>query len=351
MNVDDETGSHPVRAGETLLEAGLRAGLDLPYECRNGACGLCMCTVHHGRVDHGPYQQSALTEAMRAQGQTLMCCATPLSDVAIEVQREPGAQKTAHKTHVGKVTSLERLADDLIRLRIALPEGEHIAFAAGQYINIILPDGQRRAYSFANAPDASAEIELHVGLVPGGRFTGHVFNKMQVGDSLRFEGPLGKFVLHESERPILFVAGATGFAPVKSIVEDAFQRGLNRPMWLYWGVRQRANLYLADLAEQWQREHDNFHFVPVLSEAGRERRLARAPGSGARGHADRFPRHAGLRDLSLRLGTHGRCRGAGLHGNTVWTRTCASPTPFCPARRAPARLPTQRRPIERDSRP
>ena len=90
---------------------------------------------------------------------------------------------------------------------------------------------------------------------------------MKVGDTLRFEGPLGRFTLHESELPILFVAGATGFAPVKSIVEDAFNRGLRRPMWLYWGVRRRDNLYLAALAEQWQRDHDNFHFVPVLSEA------------------------------------------------------------------------------------
>ncbi len=268
MNVDDATTSHPVRAGETLLDAGLRAGLDLPYECRNGACGLCLCTVHHGRVDHGNYQASALTESMRAQGQALMCCATPLTDVAIEVPRTATTKLPTHKTYVGTVTRLDRLAQDLVRLRIALPEGEQIAFTAGQYINIILPDGQRRAYSFANAPGASTEIELHVGMVPGGRFTGHVFNEMQVGDSLRFEGPLGQFVLRESDRPILFIAGATGFAPVKSIVEDAFRRGLRRPMWLYWGVRQRANLYLAELAEQWERDNDNFHFVPVLSDAG-----------------------------------------------------------------------------------
>jgi len=267
MTVDDGTQAHPVRAGETLLEAGLRAGLDLPYECRNGACGLCLCTVHHGSVDHGVYQKAALPEALRAKGQTLMCCATPLSDVAIEVVRAAGPRRGSLRTYEGRVDTLERLADDLIRLTVSLPDGERINFAAGQYINIILSDGQRRAYSFANAPDDNARIELHVGLVPGGRFTGHVFNEMKVGDTLRFEGPLGHFTLRESELPILFVAGATGFAPVKSIVEDAFHRGLRRPMWLYWGVRQRDNLYLAALAEQWQRAHDNFHFVPVLSQS------------------------------------------------------------------------------------
>ena len=268
MTVDDDTLSHPVRMGETLLDAGLRAGLDLPYECRNGACGLCLCTVHHGSVDHGPFQQSALPESLRARGQTLMCCATPRSDVAIEVIRADGHKPaSAVRSYQGHVDTLERLSQDLIRLTVSLPDGEHIRFKAGQYINIILDDGQRRAYSFANAPADSETIELHVGLVPGGRFTGHVFTDMKVGDTLRFEGPLGRFTLHESELPILFVAGATGFAPVKSIVEDAFNRGLRRPMWLYWGVRRRDNLYLAALAEQWQREHDNFHFVPVLSEA------------------------------------------------------------------------------------
>ncbi len=268
MTVDDDTLSHPVRMGETLLDAGLRAGLDLPYECRNGACGLCLCTVHHGSVDHGPFQQSALPESLRARGQTLMCCATPRSDVAIEVIRADGHKPaSAVRSYQGHVDTLERLSQDLIRLTVSLPDGEHIRFKAGQYINIILDDGQRRAYSFANAPADSETIELHVGLVPGGRFTGHVFTDMKVGDTLRFEGPLGRFTLHESELPILFVAGATGFAPVKSIVEDAFNRGLRRPMWLYWGVRRRDNLYLAALAEQWQRDHDNFHFVPVLSEA------------------------------------------------------------------------------------
>jgi NAD(P)H-flavin reductase len=162
---------------------------------------------------------------------------------------------------------LEKLGHDVMRLAIELPAGERIGWAAGQYINIVLDDGQRRAYSFAGPPGTDGPIELHVRLVPGGRFTGHVFNAMKVGDEIRFEGPLGDFTLRESERPILFIAGATGFAPVKSIVEEAFARGLHRPMWLYWGVRRRADLYMAELAERWQREHPNFHFVPVLSHA------------------------------------------------------------------------------------
>ncbi len=258
-----------VRSGETLLEAGLREGLALAYECRNGGCGQCQCTVLQGTVDHGLYQRSALPDALRAQGRALMCCATPLSDLAIEVELTAAAPGLKRRT--ARVERIERLAPEMIRLVLQLPAGERIAYRAGQYINIILDDGQRRAFSPANAPHADPrEIELHVRLIPGGRFTTFVFSELKVGDTLAFEGPLGEFWLRDSERPILFVAGATGFAPVKSILEEAFGRGVKRPMWLYWGVRRRADLYLLELAEQWQREHPNFHLVPVLSDAAPE---------------------------------------------------------------------------------
>jgi NAD(P)H-flavin reductase/ferredoxin len=257
------------RAGETLLEAGLRGGLALPYDCRAGGCGLCVCTVLNGRVDHGPYQPSALTEAMRGAGQTLMCCATPLEDLELEVDVQTLAADAAAalRRWSGRVERMERLGEDLMRLWVALPGGERVAFRAGQYVNVILEDGARRAFSFANPPHDNALIELHVRLVPGGRFTTHVFERMREGDPLDFEGPLGRFTLRESERPILFIAGATGFAPIKSIVEDAFHRGVQRPMVLYWGVREAKDLYMRELAERWQREHPNFRFVPVLSHA------------------------------------------------------------------------------------
>ena len=255
-----------LREGETILEAGLREGLALPYECRNGGCGVCVCSVEHGRVEHRPYQRSALPDASKAQGKALMCCAVPSSDVVIEVDAVLRPTSTQPAFHSGRVVGLERLADDVMRVLIDLPEHCQFEFRPGQYINIVLEDGQRRAFSFANAPHQSERIELHVRRIPGGRFTGHVFDGMRLGESLRFEGPLGSFTLRESAQPILFVAGATGFAPVKSILEDAFRAGVQRPMRLYWGVRQRKDLYLLELAERWQREHDNFRVVPVLSE-------------------------------------------------------------------------------------
>ncbi len=256
-----------LRSGETLLEAGLRHGLALPFECRSGACGKCRCTVLNGNVDHGACQPAALSETQRAQGQALMCCATALSDLEIEVAVEDHSRRQlAAREHTARVDRIEPLSPDVMRLILVQPDGEAIHFNAGQYINILLADGQRRAFSFANPPQVKGHIELHVRRIPGGRFTGQVFTQMKRGDMLRFEGPLGDFTLRESSNPILFVAGATGFAPVKSIVEDAFARGLTRPMCLYWGVRQRADLYAFELVEGWQRHHANFRFVPVLSQ-------------------------------------------------------------------------------------
>jgi CDP-4-dehydro-6-deoxyglucose reductase len=255
-----------VRAGETILEAGLREGLPLPYECRNGGCGVCLCTLEHGAVTLRPYQLGVLPDAMRKEGKALMCCAIPKGDLVIDVAGLAHGGVGAAKLHDAQVVGMERLSEDVMRLMIALPEGESVPFAAGQYINILLGDGQRRAFSFANPPHENALIELHVRRIPGGRFTSHVFDGMALGEMIRFEGALGSFTMNEGTRPILFVAGATGFAPIKSIVEDAFHRGLKRPMRLYWGVRQRQDLYLLELAKQWEREHENFRVIPVLSD-------------------------------------------------------------------------------------
>ena len=266
MRVHPDHRNVVIRAGETVLEAGLRSGIGLPFECRNGACGKCKCTLLHGSVDYGAYQVSALTEAEKALGTALMCCAVPRSDLEIEYQAGDAAAVAGVQTYIGRVHSMERLSDEVMRLMVSLPAGETLLFVAGQYINILLADGQRRAFSFANPPHQSEYIELHVRLIAGGRFTTHVFTQMKAGDNLRFEGPLGSFCLRESTRPIIFVAGATGFAPIKSIVEDAFHRGMRRRMLLYWGVRRPKDLYMMALAQRWQQEHDNFKFVPVLSE-------------------------------------------------------------------------------------
>jgi CDP-4-dehydro-6-deoxyglucose reductase len=255
----------PARPGESILEAALREGIAFPYECRNGGCGRCKCTISYGTVEQGPHQQSALSADERARGVVLACSALPTSDIELEYVPlvPPGGIRP--REHRARVTSMRKATDDVMIVNLAA-DGDPIRFYPGQYINVLLPGGERRSFSFATAPHRNEDIELHIRLIPGGTFTTYVFTQMNVGDRLAFEGPLGAFFLRDdSAKPIIFVAGATGFAPVKSMVEHAFHVGMKRTMILYWGVRSLGDLYLPDLPKQWAAEHANFTFVPVLS--------------------------------------------------------------------------------------
>jgi CDP-4-dehydro-6-deoxyglucose reductase len=268
-----QPSGHVVSAppGETILEAALREGYSLPYGCRNGACGTCKGRIIQGTVDFGSHNEDTLTEDEKQAGMALFCRATPLSDVVIEC-REIGAIKDIRiRTLPCRVHRMERVAPDVMVIFLRLPASERLQFLAGQYIDILMKDGRRRSFSLANAPHDDELLQLHVRNYPGGTFAEHVFGRMKERDILRFEGPLGTFFLREeSDKPIIFVASGTGFAPVKSILEHAFhvrhlQSG-ERQMVLYWGNRTPADLYMANLAGSWQQAHDNFTFIPVLSD-------------------------------------------------------------------------------------
>jgi len=251
---------------ETLLQSALDAGYTLPYGCRDGACGSCKGKVVSGQVDHGKPSPGALSDAEKKQGYALFCCARPLTDVTLECREVSGMGDIVVKKLPVRVEAMHRAAPDVMILTLKLPTQERLQFLAGQYVDILLKDGRRRSFSMATAPEVEGFIELHIRHVPGGHFTDHVFNQMKVRDILRIEGPLGTFFLREErEKPIILMAGGTGFAPIKSIVEHAIARGITRPMQLYWGSRDVAGLYLRDLAEKWARELAGFSFVPVLS--------------------------------------------------------------------------------------
>lgn len=254
------------RKGETVLEAALREGYSLPYGCRNGACGSCKGKVVQGDVDHGKSLDSALPAAERARGAALFCQAKPLSDLVIEC-REVGANKDIPvKMLPCRVQTLDRLAHDVMRIRLRLPASERLQFLAGQYIDILLKDGTRRSLSLANPPHDDALLELHLRNY-GGPFSRHVFTQMKEKDILRLEGPLGSFYLREnSDKPVLLVAGGTGFAPIKAIIEHALHQGGKRAMTLYRGARTPADLYLDELPQAWARDH-GIRYVPVISDS------------------------------------------------------------------------------------
>ena len=258
--------SFEVEEGESILTAALRQQFVLPYGCRNGACGSCKGKLLEGSVDYGVYQQKALPDQEKAQGKALFCQARPLTDLVIEARTVGAVKDIQVKTLPCRVQKLERLADDVMALHLKLPANERLQFLAGQYLEFLLRDGSRRSFSMANAPHDDELIQLHVRHVAGGQFTDHVFGKMKERDILRFEGPLGTFFLREeSRKPVVFVASGTGFAPIKSIIESARHRGVERPMTLYWGGRRPKDLYMNALAESWGRA--GLRYVPVISDA------------------------------------------------------------------------------------
>ena len=253
---------------ETILDAALRQGLTLPYGCRDGACGSCRGTVLSGVVDHGRSQIHALGERERLTGSALFCCAKAKSDLIIESKELRTAQEVPVKTLPARIQKLTLAAPDVMLVELKLPSTERLQFLAGQYIDILLKDGKRRAFSLANGPHDDGCLQLHIRHTPGGQFTGYVFNGMKERDMLRFNGPHGSFYLREeSPKPMLLVAGGTGFAPIKAIVEHAIAEKSGRPMTIYWGGRTLADLYLLPVAERWALDHIQVRFIPVLSEA------------------------------------------------------------------------------------
>lgn len=254
-------------ANETILEAALREGINLPYSCRNGACGTCKGKIVSGAVDYGQYEEKALSAEEKAAGKALFCRAVPLRDTIIEAREIGAAKDIVIKTMPCRVAKMERLAPDVMALYLKLPQSERLQFLAGQYIDILLRDGRRRGFSLANAPHDDEFLQLHLRHVPGGHFTNYVFNEMKEKTLLRFEGPLGSFFLREdSDRPIILIGGGTGFAPLKGIAEHAFFVGLNRPIHLFWGARARVDLYLHELPRSWAAAQANFRYTPVLSD-------------------------------------------------------------------------------------
>lgn len=261
--------SFEVPDGKPVLNAGLEAGFMLPYSCRSGVCRTCRGKIVEGRVDYGSVHPTYLPDGHKAQGLVLLCQATALSDLVVEVHELSG---TAIKPKMipCRVVKIDRPAPDVAVLKLQLPMNENMMFSAGQYLDFILKDGKRRSYSIATAPapEGVVQLELHLRHTPRGVFTDHVFTKMKERELLRFEGPLGSFFLREdSTKPIVLLASGTGFAPIRSIVDYALRKKLQRPMTLYWGCRQKRDLYMMEVAERWAADSPSFKFIPVLSDA------------------------------------------------------------------------------------
>jgi CDP-4-dehydro-6-deoxyglucose reductase len=275
ISVKPSERSFSAMPGETILAAGIRQSIGLPYGCKDGACGSCKCKKLSGTVVHKAHHEKALSDAEEAAGFILTCCGVAHSNVVLESRQVTQAGAIPIKRMPTRVTLMDKKSDDVMLLTLQLPANDTFAYQAGQYVEFILRDGTRRSYSMANAPNTSAgsptSLELHIRHMPGGKFTDHVFSTMKEKEILRLEGPFGSFFLRDdSAKPIVLLASGTGFAPLKAIIEHMHQKGITRPTTLYWGGRRPSDLYLDTWIKSQLTEMPHLRYVPVVSDATAE---------------------------------------------------------------------------------
>jgi CDP-4-dehydro-6-deoxyglucose reductase, E3 len=268
VRIDPHARTIAAQEGQSVLDAALAAGLNLPHSCKSGHCASCRARLVAGEVRYPTNTRPlGITEQEERQGYVLLCQARPRSDLRVEARLIANVEDVEIKTLPCRIAKMTRVAPDVMQVFLRLPAVEPLRFKAGQYIDVLLEGGRRRSFSIASPPHDSDLIELHVRRVPGGGFTEALFETLHGGSLLRIEGPIGQFVYRESTAPALMIAGGTGFAPLKSMLRHALEKGSSREIWFYWGARQPIDVYEEALMVEWTRQHPNLRFTAVLSEA------------------------------------------------------------------------------------
>jgi len=257
-----------VEMGQTILEAALAAGLPYPHGCRSGNCGACKSELIEGDVELSPYSEYALSEAERGQGLILACRAVAWSDATVR-WLDPNETVAHPIRHMDcTVAGLEQATHDIRIVRLAIERGGPFDFSAGQYAQVTFDALPPRDFSMASRPDDPV-IEFHIRTTPGGAVSPYVASQLAVGETVKVEGPYGAAHLREAHRgPIVALAGGSGLAPIKAIVEEALAQGMGQPITLYFGARAERDLYLESHFAALSENHANLTFVPVLSEPG-----------------------------------------------------------------------------------
>ncbi|MFF5987200.1 benzoate 1,2-dioxygenase electron transfer component BenC [Prauserella flavalba] len=240
--------------GQTVADASYRQRINIPLDCRDGACGTCKALCESGTYDGGAYIEDALSDDEARRGYVLPCSMKPTSDLVLRIASTSAVAKTEAATYPATLTALDRLSPTTFALTVETPDRDKLAFLPGQYVNIEVPGtGETRSYSFSNAPDDKS-LTFLVKLTPGGVMSDYLTERATAGDELSFTGPNGSFFLREADRPVLLLAGGTGLAPILSIVRTLRATGSTRPAHLIYGVSTDDDLVeldtLAELAAQ-----------------------------------------------------------------------------------------------------
>lgn len=272
VNIQPSGQQYVLDADKTILDGALADGLMLKHSCREGTCGSCKCKVASGSVDHADSPLEVLSEAERAEGMVLTCRARATSDLVIDAPEVGELRGICVQETAARIGAIDKVSDDVAVVRLMLPpSGPEFRYYPGQYIDVQLKDGSRRSYSMATRVPVDNQLELHIRHMPGGKFSGYVFEAMKPREMVRVSGPYGSFYLRDSERPMVFLASGTGFAPIKALLEQLREQGANtRPVHLYWGGRRRKDLYQHNELLAMAAELSWLEYIPVLSEPSNE---------------------------------------------------------------------------------
>lgn len=251
---------------QPVLSAALLAGLPLPHSCRSGRCGSCRARLLEGRIEYPGAPPPGLSALESRDGYVLLCQALARTDLLVEARLVQSAASAEIKTLPCRITRRVQLAPDVLQLLLRVPAAESLEFLAGQYLDVLLEGGLRRSYSVANAPHTASQLELHVRQVPGGAFSEALLGTLREGATLKIEGPLGRFLYQDSAAPVIFIAGGTGFAPIKAMLGQALSEPSPRDLHLYWGARDLAGIYEAALLREWADRHARLKVHTVLSD-------------------------------------------------------------------------------------
>ncbi len=256
-----------VEGNDTLLEAALRAGLSLDYGCSAGSCGKCKAKVVSGQVQKTRHSDYALSAAEKHAGVILMCCNTAAVDLVLEAREAHGAADMPLQSIEAKIKSVSPITQDMRLLHVQTPRSQRLRFLAGQSVSLELPGGASAAYPVASCPCDDRNLQFHIRRQPGDAFAERVFAGLAGTDTVRIEGPRGTFVLdEESHRPLVFIAGGTGFAPIKSLIEHAMALEAAESLALCWIASAREGHYLDNLCRSWSDALDDFRYLPLTIE-------------------------------------------------------------------------------------
>jgi benzoate/toluate 1,2-dioxygenase reductase subunit len=252
------------REGETVADASYRQGINIPLDCRDGACGTCKCRVTAGAFEEGFYIEEALSGDEAAEGFALACQAVATSDLVVEIAASSALCKTRAQSYQARIASVERLSETT--LAFTLEGAGAVGFLPGQYVNLGVPGtGETRSYSFASAP-GDARLAFLIRDIPGGLMSGFI-RQAQPGAAVTFTGPSGSFYLRDVTRPLLFLAGGTGLAPFLSMLRQMAARGTGgQPVHLVYGVTRDADLVEVETLEALAAAIPGFTFVTVVAE-------------------------------------------------------------------------------------